>query len=262
MVVFLLSLLLSLGVTAPAGGSAPPAPRNQYGLPVVEQRELYRRQVAADAQSSFVDLAGFIPTIVVDSSYASDDNPVGAPLYDDDRAYLRLRVALALREAQRRLAARGVGLLVYDAYRPYSATLRLWDAVRDSAYAAPPSSGSRHNRGAAVDVGLVSLSSGRPLRMPTAYDVFSPKAAHGYVSLPAAVSARRRLLRATMERAGFVALPEEWWHYDYRGWARYPLLDVGHAALGAVPLRLDVLSMFPAQSRLWALARPLLAMGR
>jgi D-alanyl-D-alanine dipeptidase len=257
-VVRLLSILvLALGlVQAPVPARAPAVPLNQYGLPVVERLETYRQQALRERDVALVDLRRFVPGLRVRLAYTTPDNPTGRVLYDARRAYLRLPAALALRAAQRDLARRDAGLLVYDAYRPYAATLALWAAVGDSAYAAPPPSGSRHNRGAAVDVGLVDLRTGEPLRMPTAYDVFTPAAAQGYNALPAAAVADRELLRSTMERHGFRPLASEWWHYDFKTWPRFSLLDLRLGAVARVRPRFDVWLLYPPASRLALLAPP------
>jgi zinc D-Ala-D-Ala dipeptidase len=247
----LITLLLAAGLTPPATDGAPPVvPRNEYGLPVVESGESYRRQVRFERDASLVDLRAFIPGVRTRLVYATRRNPTGRVLYDARRAYLRLPAALALRGAQRELARRGLGLLVFDAYRPYSATVALWQAVQDPAYAAPPTSGSRHNRAAAVDLTLVDMKTGRPLRMPTAYDTFSPRASHRFAGLPPTVRRHRELLRAVMERHGFVALEEEWWHYDFARWQDFVLLDVPLSTVGRVRPRADVWLLYPPLPRL------------
>jgi zinc D-Ala-D-Ala dipeptidase len=255
----LLLMLAGAAFTTPQapGGPAPHIAPNSYGLAVVARSAQYRQQISAQRDASLVDLAAFIPGLRLQLSYATPLNPTGRVLYDARRAYLRLPAALALRAAQRELARRHVGLLIYDAYRPYGATLALWKAVRDAAFAAPPWSGSRHNRGAAVDLSLVDLRTGRALPMPTAYDTFSPQAGHGYQALPAAVLRDRALLRRVMERHGFTALPEEWWHYDYAGWSRFPLLDLRLSAVAKVRPRADVWALYPPQVRLGFLLRAL-----
>jgi D-alanyl-D-alanine dipeptidase len=253
----LLTLFLALDFAqGPAPVQAPAVPANAHGLPVVERSETYRQQMMLDRDASLVDLRRFIPGLRLRLAYATRDNPTGRVLYDAPCAYLRLPAARALRAAQRDLARRGVGLLVYDAYRPYAATLALWRAVHDRAYAAPPSSGSLHNRGAAVDVGLVDLHSGRPLQMPTPYDTFTPAAAHGYRDLPAAAVADRELLREVMMRHGFAPLAEEWWHYDFGDWGRFPPLDLSPGSIARVRPRADVWLLYPPAGRLAVLLPP------
>jgi D-alanyl-D-alanine dipeptidase len=107
----------------------------------------------------------------------------------------------------------------------------MWEPIRNPDYVADPAKGSRHNRGCAVDVTLVSLATGEELPMPTPYDDFTPRAHHEFADLPPEAIANRLLLRETMERHGFVALESEWWHYDFRGWEKYELMDVGFKEL-------------------------------
>ena len=106
-----------------------------------------------------------------------------------------------------------------------------WKLVPDERYVANPKKGSRHNRGAAVDLTLVTLSDGADVAMPTDYDDFSPRAAHSYTSLQEDVLARRALLRTVMEKHGFTAFESEWWHYDFRGWEKFELMDVSFEEL-------------------------------
>ena len=163
-----------------------------------------------------VDLAT-IPGIVIDVRYATADNFMKRPLYPVAKAYARPQVAAALRAVQEDLAREGLHLKVWDAYRPHHVTVAMWEEIRNPDYVADPAKGSRHNRGAAVDVTLVDRQ-GRELEMPTGYDDFSPAAAGS--------NANSEKLRQVMERHGFERLPSEWWHFDYAGWERYEILDV------------------------------------
>ena len=214
------------------------------------QRDLPAADAPGAGRPASSTWRAFIPGLRTRLAYATRRNPTGRVLYDARRAYLRLPAALALRAAQRELARRHLGLLVFDAYRPYSATVALWRAVEDPAYAAPPTSGSRHNRAAAIDLTLVDLRTGQPLRMPTPYDTFSARASHRFTGLPVAVRRHRDLLRSVMERHGFVALPEEWWHYDFAGWSGFTLLDVRLSAIARVRPRADVWLLYPPLGRL------------
>jgi zinc D-Ala-D-Ala dipeptidase len=246
-VILLVVLLANAQPVRPEAPQAPPAkaPVNQYGLAVVKSARLYAAQAARDERFYLVDLASFIPGLKLDLTYATSKNPTGRRLYPTARAYLRLPVAEALRLVQADLAKRGLGLQIWDGYRPYSATLALWAAVHNSDFVAPPSSGSIHNRGAAVDLTLVDLKTGRELLMPTPYDSFGPATYPTYTNLPAAAIAHRELLRRAMERHGFTRLSTEWWHFEYRGSHDYPVMDVAFTALAGVRLPLNVMVRFP-----------------
>jgi D-alanyl-D-alanine dipeptidase len=187
----------------------------------------YRETVARDPELRLVDLETL--GIPLDIRYATPDNFMKKTLYPSAKAYLRAPAARALAEVQRELAGRGVGIKVFDAYRPYAVTVAMWEPIRNPDYVADPKKGSRHNRGAAVDLTLIDLKTGAELPMPTPYDDFTPRAAHAFDELPPDVLANRALLRGVMEKHGFDPLPSEWWHFDFRGWERFDLLDVAFA---------------------------------
>ena len=206
-------------------------PPNEYGLPVVGERRLYNRLVEADPGQVLVPLTQADPNILLDIRYASTDNFMKTKLYPAPQAWARCEVALALARVQSSLEPRGIGLKVFDAYRPYSVTVAMWEPIRNPDYVADPAKGSRHNRGAAIDVTLVDLATGEELPMPTPYDDFTPAAGHAASDLPLAALQNRAILRGAMEAEGFEALSSEWWHYDFRGWETFPLMDLSHSEL-------------------------------
>ncbi|RTQ46558.1 hypothetical protein EJV47_21655 [Hymenobacter gummosus] len=207
------------------------APAPPPGPVVVADVGQYRRQVQRDARHELVDLAAFVPGLHLDIRYATANNLTGKVIYPEAAAFLRRPVAEDLRRAERELNQLGYGLKIYDAYRPYTATRRLYEALPDQTYAAPPTRGSRHNRGCAVDVGLVDLKTGRDVALPTDFDAMTPAAHSDYQQLPAAAIRHRALLHRVLARHGFVNYPAEWWHFDHRGWEQFPLLDLPFAAL-------------------------------
>jgi len=200
-------------------------PQNRYGLPVVPDAATYERLARTDPAKRLVDLESL--SIPLDIRYATPDNFMKKPLYPVAKAYLRAPAARALAEVQRELAPRSLGIKVFDAYRPYRVTEAMWEPIRNPDYVADPAKGSRHNRGAAVDLTLIDLRTGAEVTMPTAYDDFTERAAHAFTDLPADALANRTLLREVMVKHGFDPLPSEWWHYDFRGWERFELMDVG-----------------------------------
>jgi len=171
--------------------------------------------------------------VALDLRYATTNNFMHTQLYPIAKAYLRAPVAAALADVERELATQGLGLKVWDAYRPYSVTVKMWEPIRNPDYVADPKKGSRHNRGAAVDLTLIALKSGRELPMPTGFDDFTPRARNDFNDLPAEAVANRARLRDVMTRHGFEPLPSEWWHYDFKGWERFELLDVPLESLAA-----------------------------
>jgi D-alanyl-D-alanine dipeptidase len=175
-----------------------------------------------------VELVALDPSIRLDVRYATADNFLGTPVYEQARAFLQRPAAEALVRAHRSLASEGFGLLVHDAYRPWWVTRVFWDATPADkrAFVADPAQGSRHNRGCAVDLTLFRLADGRAVEMPSLYDEFSERAAPGYAGGAAEARRLRDLLRSRMEREGFTVFESEWWHFDYAGWREYPILNV------------------------------------
>ena len=131
------------------------------------------------------------------------------------------------------VGAQGYGLVVFDRYRPWSVTRLFWDVTPEDKkeFVADPSQGSRHNRGCAVDLSLYERSSGREVEMPSAYDEMTERAYPDYGGGPPEARARRAILRAVMEAEGFTVYSSEWWHYDYKDWAQYPILDLPFSSL-------------------------------
>ena len=180
-----------------------------------------RQQQGAD----LVEVKQVVPDIVVDLKYATTDNFTGQVLYDVPRCFLRRATAERLARVQARLRKLGLGLKIWDGYRPRSVQWKMWKLVPDPRYVADPHRGSRHNRGAAVDVTLVD-STGRELEMPTGFDDFTEKAHRDYQGASATALRNRALLEQVMTAEGFVPLPTEWWHFDDPDWRKYDLLDV------------------------------------
>lgn len=184
----------------------------------------YRQSVARDPEMRLVDLETL--GIPLDVRYATPNNFMKQTLYPSAKAFLRAPAAKALADVQRELAAQGLGIKVFDGYRPYAVTVAMWEPIKNPDYVADPKKGSRHNRGAAVDLTLIDLKTGAEVAMPTPYDDFTPRAAQSFNDLPPDVLANRLLLNDVMTRHGFDPLPSEWWHFDFRGWERFDLLDV------------------------------------
>lgn len=206
-------------------------PKNKFGLPVVEDYKLYSQLVEKDENNKLVDLEKFIPGIIIDIKYATEDNFTKKVLYKSPKAYLRLPAAKALKKIQDELKKQNLELKIFDAYRPYSVTELMWEYVKDDRYAADPKKGSRHNRGCAVDVTIVDSRTGKEIEMPTNYDNFTQKAHHGYMKLPKKVIMNRVLLKKIMEKNGFESITSEWWHYDFKGWSKYHLMNISFEEL-------------------------------
>jgi len=216
-----------------ACATAPAIPRNQYGLEVVRDLRTYQRLVALDPEKRLVNVEREVPGVVIDVRYATSNNFMHTPLYPIARVFLRQPGARALRDIQSDLARDRLGLKIFDGYRPYSVTQRMWEPIRNPDFVADPAKGSRHNRGAAVDLTLIDLTTGAELPMPTPYDDFTARARQDFNDLPPEVLANRTKLRGVMTSHGFDPLPSEWWHFDFRGWERFELMDVDLLGLEA-----------------------------
>ncbi len=193
------------------------------------------RDARADLAPDLVEITDSDPGIRLDIRYATTNNFLGRPVYTEPRAFLQRPAAAALTRVSQQLEPLGFGLIIFDGYRPWSVTKTFWEAAtpsqRRQGFVANPRKGSRHNRGCAVDLTLCDRISEQEVQMPTGYDDFTAAAAADYSGGDAEARARRALLRQVMEAEGFHVLPEEWWHFDYREWRRYPVLDVSFEAL-------------------------------
>lgn len=173
--------------------------------------------------TDFVEPLRLDPTLIIDLPYATENNFCKTKLYPVERCFLRREVAEALVRAHQSLAGKGLGLKIWDGYRPHSVQYKMWEVSPLPGYVGHPKRGSKHNRGAAVDVTLVTLATGQELEMPTPYDEFSPRAHTGYFKISPEVAENRKVLQTAMRAQGFSTIPSEWWHFDYRGWERFPL---------------------------------------
>jgi D-alanyl-D-alanine dipeptidase len=175
--------------------------------------------------TELVDVERVVPGVVLDIRYATTNNFTGQQLYTSAKCYLRTSTAEKLARVQEELRPMGLGLKVFDGYRPLSVQRKMWQVYPHSGYVADPKKGSRHNRGAAVDLTLVHINDGE-LPMPSPYDSFTETAHRNSTNATAEAIANRSLLERVMLKNGFVGLPTEWWHFDDRDWRQYPLMDV------------------------------------
>src|SRR6188474_321710 len=174
-----------------------------------------------------VELTKLDPTIKLDIRYATTNNFLSTPVYTRPAAYLQRPAAEALVRVHHALASRGYGLLIHDAYRPWWVTRVFWEATppKFHEFVADPAQGSRHNRGCAVDLTLYDLNTGKAVSMPSVYDEMSPRAYPDYAGGEPAEREHRQILRKAMEREGFTVYETEWWHFDFKDWREYPIVN-------------------------------------
>ncbi len=166
-------------------------------------------------------------------------------MYTEARAFLQRPAAAALLRAGETLRASGYGLLIHDAYRPWYVTKMFWEATpeRLHGFVANPAKGSKHNRGCAVDLSLYSLASGKPVAMPSGYDEMTPRAFPSYSGGTAEEREHREILRRAMWTEGFMVDKGEWWHFDYRDWPRYPILNITFAEISRADKKREIKKM-------------------
>jgi D-alanyl-D-alanine dipeptidase len=179
-------------------------------------------------QPDLVDLTSLHPAIHLDIRYATANDFLGTPVYTQARAFLQRPAADALLRALHRLKPYGYALLIHDAYRPWYVTKIFWDATppEGKIFVADPKDGSRHNRGCAIDLTLYELATNNPVQMPGTYDEMSPRSFPDYPGGTSLQRWHRDLLRWAMESEGFTVYEHEWWHFDYKDWREYPILNV------------------------------------
>jgi zinc D-Ala-D-Ala dipeptidase len=201
-------------------------PKNPYGLSIITTKAEFMESVRHDGDNAMVDIELVVPGVLLDIRYASKNNFTGQQVYELPKAFLRKPAAMALKNVQAELAEHGLGLKVFDAYRPYGATLKFYEIIGDTNFVAAPWHGSRHNRGCAVDVTLINLTTGQELEMPTGFDDFTAAAAPDFNDLPDHIITNRQLLIDVMKRHHFTVYPYEWWHFDFKNWENFSLMDI------------------------------------
>jgi len=183
--------------------------------------------------TDLVEITKLDSTIRLDIRYATTNNFMKRKMYTQARAFLQRPAAEALVRVSSKAKEHGYGLSIFDAYRPWSVTKKFWDETppQRRKYVANPKKGSKHNRGCAVDLSLFTLARGKEVEMPSAYDDFSERASATYKGGTHTQRRSRDFLRSLMESEGFVVNPDEWWHFDYKDWQKYRILDISFEQL-------------------------------
>ena len=179
-------------------------------------------------EARLVELITLDPSIKLDIRYATDNNFVGKKVYLEARAFLQKPAAKALVKVHQKLKKQGLGLVIFDGYRPWSITKLFWEVTSEDKrkFVANPAKGSKHNRGCAVDLSVFDLKTGQLIDMPSGYDEFTERASPDYAGGTEKERANRDMLRRLMEEAGFTVNPNEWWHFDFKDWEKYAIYDI------------------------------------
>ena len=203
-------VLLSLYLSAAGCAAHPPHERGPFRQP------------------DLVELIKLDPALHLEIRYATSNNFVGRPVYTEARAFLERPAAEALVRAHQTLRQQGYGLLIFDGYRPWAITKLFWDVTPadKKQFVADPKKGSKHNRGCAVDLTLFDLKTGQEVPMPGEYDEMSDRSYPDYTGGTPESRHLRDMLRSAMEHEGFAVYQFEWWHFDYKDWQQYPILNI------------------------------------
>ncbi|MDQ6785196.1 MAG: M15 family metallopeptidase [Acidobacteriota bacterium] len=179
-------------------------------------------------EADLVELVKLDKTIKLDIRYARTDNFVGRAVYPEARAFLQRPAAEALLRVHKKLKKQHLGLMIFDGYRPWTITKLFWEVTPEDKrkFVANPATGSRHNRGCAVDLSIYDLRTGKLIDMPSDFDEFTERASPDYKGATEQQTKNRDMLRQLMEAEGFIVNKNEWWHFDYKDWEKYAIYDI------------------------------------
>jgi zinc D-Ala-D-Ala dipeptidase len=185
-------------------------------------------------EADLVELVKLDKSIKLDIRYATANNFVGRPVYPEARAFLQRPAAEAVVRVHKKLKKEGLGLVIFDGYRPWTITKLFWDTVapEQRKFVADPATGSKHNRGCAVDLSIYDRRTGKLVPMPSAYDEFTERASVDYTGGTDEERANRDKLRRLMEAEGFTVYRDEWWHFDFNEWQQYAIYDIAFSEVG------------------------------
>lgn len=185
-------------------------------------------------EAHLVELVKLSKSIKLDIRYATEDNFVGKKVYPEARAFLQRPAAEAVVRVHKKLKKQGLGLVIFDGYRPWAITKLFWEVTPDDKrkFVADPAKGSKHNRGCAVDLSIYNRKTGELIAMPSDFDEFTERASPNYTGGTDEERANRDLLRKLMEEEGFTVNANEWWHFDYKTWQDYAIYDIAFSDIG------------------------------
>jgi D-alanyl-D-alanine dipeptidase len=227
--VFSFSILVIFAAACSAGETTPPSvPVVSATTPPAESSPMPTPTPMIIVKDGLVELVKLDSTIKLDIRYATENNFTGKKIYQEARAFLQKPAAEALARIQQNLKKQDLGLVIFDGYRPFSATKLFWEVTpaNKKKFVANPKYGSRHNRGCAVDLSLYDLKTGENVDMPTDFDDFTERAGIGYKNVTKEQGQNREILREAMEADGFKVYRVEWWHYDFQECPESKILNV------------------------------------
>ncbi len=185
-------------------------------------------------EADLIELKKLSKSIKLDIRYATANNFTGHKVYPEARAFLQRPAAEALVRVHNELKKKGLGIVIFDGYRPWTITKLFWEVVmlEQRKFVADPVKGSKHNRGCAVDLSIYDLKTGNEIPMPSGFDEFTERASPDYKGGTKEERANRDMLRRLMESEGFTVNPNEWWHFDYKDWQEYAIYDISFSEVG------------------------------
>ncbi|GGI26779.1 M15 family metallopeptidase [Pedobacter mendelii] len=195
-------------------------------LVIINSYNQYLSSVKKNPNNQLIEIKKAIPNVKLDIRYATKNNFMKQIMYIQARAFARKPVVESLKKVQAELNKKGLGLKIFDGYRPYAITVAFYKKASDKNFVANPNQGSKHNRGCAVDLTIINLKTGKEIAMPTPYDSFSAAAAANYSNVSAEVKKNRDFFIVLMRKYKLNVLENEWWHYDFQGWQNYALMDI------------------------------------
>ena len=200
----------------------------QQLIVVINDLKTYKNQVEANPNMQLIEIKRIVPNITLDIKYATKNNFANEAVYSQARSFARKPVVDSLFKIEQELNEKGLGLKIFDGYRPHAVTVKFWKITPNNKkdYVANPKTGSRHNRGCAVDLTLIDYKTKKELVMPTPYDSFAPEASPTFENVSALAKKNRDFLIETMTKYDFKVYKNEWWHFDFVGWENYPLMDI------------------------------------